>query len=236
MSKLVLDIETIGEDFETLDQTTQGTLTRWIRRESRSDEEYGAALADLKNGMGFSPLTGEIVALGILDIGTGKGAVYFQAPGEKLEETEENGIKLKAMGEKEILQNFWRVAEKYTEFIDFNGKSFDVPFILTRSAIHKVKPSKNIMSNRYRGSQKYGAKHIDLLDELTYYGAVRRKGSLHLWCRAFGIKSPKTEGVTGDDVGRLFKEKKYLDIARYNIGDLLATKALYEYWNNYLKF
>lgn len=236
MPKLVLDIETIGEDFETLDQTTQETLTRWIRRESRGDEDYRAALEDLKNGLGFSPLTGEIVALGILDIETEKGAVYFQSPGEKPEETEEGGIKLKAMSEKDILENFWRVAEKYTEFIDFNGKNFDVPFILTRSAIHKVKPSKNIMSNRYFGSQRPDAKHIDLLDELTYYGAVRRKGGLHLWCRAFGIKSPKAEGVTGDDVGRLFKEKKYLDIARYNVGDLLATKALYEYWNNYLRF
>lgn len=235
MAKLVLDIETIGEDFDSLDKTTQETLTRWIRRESRSDEEYGVALEDLKNGLGFSPLTGEIVAVGILDVETDKGAVYFQAPGEKMEASEENGIKLKAMSEKEMLENFWRVAEKYTEFIDFNGKGFDVPFLLTRSAVHKVKPSKNIMSNRYLDKQRFNTKHIDLLDELTYYGAVRRKGSLHLWCRAFGIKSPKTEGVTGDDVGRLFREKKYLDIARYNAGDLLATKALYEYWNNYLR-
>lgn len=236
MSKLILDIETIGEDFDSLDQTTQETLTRWMKRESRSGEEYAAALADLKNGLGFSPLTGEIVALGMLDVETEKGAVYFQAPGSALEEIEEGGIKLKAMSEKDILENFWRVAKKYTEFIDFNGKSFDIPFILTRSAVHKIKPSKNIMSNRYLGSQKANAKHIDLLDELTYYGAVRRKGGLHLWCRAFGIKSPKAEGVTGDDIGRLFKEKKYLDIARYNIGDLLATRSLFDYWDKYLRF
>ena len=91
------------------------------------------------------------------------------------------------------------------------------------------------MSNRYLNSQVFEAKNIDLLDQLTFYGAVRRKGSLHLWSRAFDIKSPKTGGVTGDDVGPLFKKKKFKEIARYNVGDLQATKELYEYWQNYLK-
>jgi len=236
MSKLIFDIETIGEDFDSLDETTQDVLTRWIKRESSDKKDYQAALEDLKNGMGFSPLTGEIVALGILDAEKNKGAVYFQSPGEKIADFEEDNIKFKAMTEKEILENFWLVAESYTEFIDFNGKSFDIPFMNIRSAIHKVRPTKNIMSNRYLSIQKNDAKHIDLLDELTFYGAVRRKGGLHLWCRAFGIKSPKSEGVTGDDVGKLFKEKKYLEIARYNVGDLRATKELYDYWNKYLRF
>ncbi|GBE17131.1 putative 3'-5' exonuclease related to the exonuclease domain of PolB [bacterium BMS3Abin15] len=236
MSKLVFDIETVGEDFDSLDKTTQEVLTRWIKKESVSDSEYRISLEDLKSGMGFSPLTGEIVAMGVLDVEKSKGGVYYQAPGEKVENFEEDGIKFEAMSEKELLEKFWNIAEKYTEFIDFNGKSFDVPFIMVRSAIHKVKPSKNLMSNRYLGSQKFDAKHVDLLDELTYYGAVRRKGGLHLWCRAFGIKSPKDEGVTGDDVGKLFKEKKFADIAKYNVRDLYATKELYEYWDKYIRF
>ena len=90
------------------------------------------------------------------------------------------------------------------------------------------------MSNRYVSSQQYGAVHIDLLDQLTYYGAVRKKFTLHFWTKAFDIKSPKEEGVTGDDVGRLYKEGKYFDIAKYNVGDLKATKELYEKWENYL--
>jgi len=50
------------------------------------------------------------------------------------------------------------------------------------------------------------------------------------------IESPKAQGVTGDDVGRLFVEKKYLDIAKYNVLDLRATKALYEKWDTNLRF
>jgi hypothetical protein len=37
-------------------------------------------------------------------------------------------------------------------------------------------------------------------------------------------------------VGKYFREGKYLDIARYNAGDLRATKELYEYWRDYLRF
>jgi len=233
---LVFDIETIGEDFDVLDETTQDVLTRWIKRESDSEEEYEKALVDMKNGLGFSPLTGEVVAVGVYDTEKNKSAVYFQAPDNSVKNSEEDNVKFRVLKEKEILQQFWNLAEKYDEFISFNGRAFDVPFLMIRSAIHGVRPTKNLMANRYLSSQPKNAKHIDLLDQFTFYGAVRRKGSLHLWSRAFGIKSPKAEGITGDDVGHLFKEKKFFEIAKYNVGDLIATKELYEKWKNFVKF
>lgn len=235
MSTLIFDIETVGEDFDTLDETTQEVLTRWIQKESGNKEEYQEALSELKDGLGFSPLTGEIVAIGVLDHEKNKGAVCFQAPGEQIAEAEEDGMKFKQMTEKEMLENFWNGARSYQEFVSFNGRGFDVPFLMIRSAIHGIRPTRDLMEGRYLYQQR-GVKHIDLLDQLSFYGAVRRKGNLHLWSRAFGIESPKASGVTGDDVGRLFKEKRFLDIAKYNVGDLIATKKLYEEWKKYLKF
>ena len=67
MPTLIFDIETVGEDFSALDETTKESLTRWIRRESNDDEAYQVALRDLEDGLGFSPLTGQIVAIGVLD-------------------------------------------------------------------------------------------------------------------------------------------------------------------------
>ncbi len=234
--KLVIDIETVGEDFNALDHATQESLTRWIKKESENEEEYKVALEELKNGLGFSPLTGEIVAIGVLDYHKNEGVVYYQAPGEKNKEFSENGITFKQFGEKEMLRKFWDGAEKYQCFITFNGRGFDVPFLMVRSAIHGIRPTKDLMRGRYVYQHNPDAIHIDLQDQLTFYGATRRKGSLHLWSRAFGIESPKASGITGDDVGRLFKEKKFLDIAKYNVGDLRATKALYEKWESYLNF
>lgn len=226
MAKLVFDIETVGEDFDGLDHATQEILTR----------AYQDSLEELKAGLGFSPLTGQIVAIGVLDCEKNKGVVYYQAPGAKEKESEAEGITFKPVTEKEMLEQFWAGAKNYNEFITFNGRAFDAPFLMIRSAVHGIKPTKDLMLNRYTNYQQSACRHIDLFDQLSFYGAMRKKGSLHLWSRAFGIKSPKADGVTGDDVGRLFKEKKFLDIARYNVGDLRATKALYEQWEKYLKF
>ena len=166
--------------------------------------------------------------------------MYFTAPDEKLEMRNEKigdaEIKFQAIDEPTMLRKFWDIAQKYSYFVTFNGRSFDAPFLMIRSAVHGIRPSKDLMRARYLYQQAPNAIHIDLYDQLSFYGALRRRGSLHLWSRLFGIKSPKEDGVSGDEVGRLFKEKKYMDIARYNAGDLLATKALYEKWETYLGF
>ena len=100
--------------------------------------------------------------------------------------------------------------------------------------VHNVVPTKDLLSNRYLSMQR-GVAHIDLMDQLTFYGAARFRKSLHLFCRALGIESPKAGGTTGDDVATLYKEEKYLDIARYNSGDLFATAALYRRWKEVLR-
>ena len=65
---LIFDIETVGQDFDSLDKVTRANLTRWIKREAGNNEsKYNVLLTDLKEGLGFSPLTGEIVAIGVFD-------------------------------------------------------------------------------------------------------------------------------------------------------------------------
>ncbi len=237
MATLVFDIETVGEDFDSLDETSQDVLTRWIKKESESGENYAAALADLKNGMGFSPLTAEIVAIGIRDVERKKSAVYYQASKKGAEENfEEGDCKFEVLSEKAMLQKFWDVVDKYDTLVTFNGRAFDVPFLMVRSALCAIRPSKNLLANRYLNYHPANARHIDLLDQLTFYGAMRKKGSLHLWCRAFGIESPKAQGVDGDDVKALYDHGKSADIARYNARDLLATAELYEHYVKFLQF
>jgi DNA polymerase elongation subunit (family B) len=224
---LIFDIETIGIEFEKLDEFSQKYITQWAESEEETEEA--------KDRLGFSPLTGEIIAIGVLNPDTQKGAIYLR-PAEAIDLPKEieNGIILETGDEKSILTKFWETAKHYNNFVSFNGRNFDVPFLMIRSAILGVKPSKNLMTNRYLGSQYENATHIDIFDQLTFYGAVRRKFPLHFWSKAFGIKSPKEEGITGDNIGEFFKNKKYLEIAKYNLGDLRATKELYEKWKTYI--
>ncbi|MBA4348706.1 MAG: 3'-5' exonuclease [Thermodesulfovibrio sp.] len=222
MSRIILDIETVGVDFESLEDSTKEYLLKWA--ETEEEEER------VKESLSFYPVTGEVIAIGMLNPDSNKGAVYFQASGNMLLPFEENGIRFECGTEKEILEKFWQTIKSYDQFITFNGRAFDCPFIMIRSAVNRIKPLKDLLPNRYNSA------HIDLLDQLTFYGASKRRFSLDMWCKTFGIKSPKSEGITGYDIKNLFQSGKYVDIARYCAGDLKATKELFSIWENYIKF
>lgn len=218
MTKLIFDIETTGVKFNSLDQKSQDFLLANTEPEK---------IEAVKQGLGFSPLTGRVIAIGVLNPDTDKGAVYYISDqSEKINEDDVNYVPCR--DEKELLKTFWEVATHYNQFITFAGHVFDIPYLMIRSAVLKIKPTVNLMQNRYNPLI-----HLDLMDKLTNYGALRIKNNLHLWCNTFGIESPK-ENISGHDVAGLFEDRKYLDIAKYCYGDIVATKDLYEYWNKYL--
>ncbi len=231
MSTLVFDIETVGESWDTLDDTTRQTLTRWAERTAKDSTEYAVLCKDIQQGLGFSPLTGMIVAIGLYDLERAQGVVYYQ--GEESEDIDDGAFILKSRSEREMLEDFWEGAKSYDTFVTFNGRGFDVPFLNLRSVVHSIRPTQDLMHGRYLYQQK-NIRHVDLQDQMTFYGAMQRRPSLHLFCRAFGIESPKIDGVAGDDVAELFRMKKFGDIARYNARDVVATTALYEKWLKFL--
>ena len=174
--------------------------------------------------------TNRIIAIGMLSVETGKGAVYFQSSGEQVESYEKDDIKYECGSEKEILEKFWKAISFSHKFITFNGRGFDCPVLMLRSAMLGVKPTKNLAPYRYSTDA-----HVDLLEQLTFYNAYR-KFNLDFYCKAFGIKSPKSEGVDGHEVLPLFQAGKCKEIAEYCAGDLRATKELYIRWKENLAF
>jgi predicted PolB exonuclease-like 3'-5' exonuclease len=170
------------------------------------------------------------VAIAMLEAETGRGAVYYQNAGTSSDKRKDGDILYIPGSEPEILKHFWRQMQRYGQFITFNGRSFDCPFIMLRSAINKIPAGRNLVPYRYSFSE-----HVDLLDQLTFYDALRRRFSLHLWCKAFGIPSPKAEGMSGLLVKELFTQAKYDDIAKYCLRDVLATKELFLRWEKCLR-
>lgn len=232
MPTLVFDIETVGERWEDFDSVTKEVLMRWVNHSAQSDVEVVAGEKDVKEGLGFSPLTGFVVALGLYDLERDQGVVYYQGDKDGSDIKIDNFV-LKSRNEREILNEFWEGALNYDKFVTFNGRRFDLPFLLHRSVALEVKPTVDLMTWRYLSQQKT-VQHIDLQEQLTFYGAMQRRPSLHLFCRAFGIKSPKSEGVTGDSVASLYELKQFQDIAHYNRDDVLATAELYKKWLQFL--
>jgi DNA polymerase elongation subunit (family B) len=224
MPKVIMDIETVGVDLSAFDDATQEYLLKYAKTDIEVQE--------VRDSTSFYPVTGQVVAIGMLETETDRAFVYYQTPGMAPERTQDKETEyFTAANEKQLLELFWSRIDKYDQFVTFNGRSFDCPFIMVRSAVNKIRSSRNLMPDRYRSNA-----HIDLMEKLTFLGATRRKFSLHMWCTAFGIRSPKAEGVSGLDVKNLFTEKRYLDIARYCLGDVVATRELFYYWDKYINF
>ena len=222
MKRIVIDIETVGVDFENLDDASREYMLKYAKDEKEQEA--------IRESTSFYPLTGEVVAIGLLNVDTDKAVVYYQDKNKK-EKIKDDKAEFISGSEKEILELFWKQMTDCNQVITFNGRQFDCPFLMIRSGIQKVRATKNLMPYRY--DHKI---HADLLDQLTFYAAMRRRFNLDMWCKAFKIKSPKASGVTGYDVKGMFKEGRFLDIAKYCLDDIKATKELYEYWEKYLKF
>jgi DNA polymerase elongation subunit (family B) len=220
MERLVFDIETVGASWESLEQSVQESLLRSARNEEEQEE--------VRTSLSLFPVTAQIVCIALYSPGQDHAVVYFQAPQGGVERTREEKEAFIPCTEKELLVRFWEATGKARQIVTFNGRGFDCPMILVRSAAHRVQPTTDLMPNRY------SPQHIDLMDQFTFYGAMRRRFSLDLWCDALGIEQPKRE-VRGSDVAGLFAAGDYMKIARYCLGDAKATSQLFDLWSKYMR-
>ncbi len=220
MAKVVFDIETLGYPIESFDETRQKYLLKFSETESDREEAI--------QKLSLYPVTAQIVAIGLLNPDTNRGKILFQSD-EQLDYFSDNGdIQFITGSEKDILENFWQDISHYSQFITFNGRGFDCPFLMLRSATLGVQATRNLMPYRYDATV-----HCDLLEQFTFYGAFR-KFNLDFYCKSFGIDSPKEHGITGLDIKKLFEEKRFKEIAEYNLGDIRSTAELFRRWDKYL--
>lgn len=229
MSALIFDIETAGLPQANFDETT----LELIAKKMATREDQSQAPEEM---FGLSPLTGGVVTIATVDSDTTRGAVYYLDPSGKPDDREKDGVVFRSFGtEGELLKKFWELCKSYDSFVTYNGRMFDAPFLNIRSAIHQISPSKDFMEGRYLYQQRKTV-HIDLYDQLTYYGGFRfaTGASLHMVCQAFGIRTPKTDGIDGSQVSKMFTDERYKEIAEYAVRDIQATKQLYGYWKKYL--
>jgi len=222
MNRIVFDIETLGFSLDSFDEKQKEYLMKFASTEEQKTEAI--------QKLNLSPLTAKIIAIGMINPDSNQGKVLYEAPKEDPWSSEDGMVEFVSGTEQEILEEFWKTIAHYGQFITFNGRTFDCPFIMLRSALLGVKPTKNLMPYRYASNE-----HCDLMDQLTFYGAVR-KYNLDFVCKAFHIDSPKATGVTGLDLGALYTEGRCREIAEYCIGDVKATSELFHRWLNYLSF
>ena len=251
-TRILFDVETIRSDkFENLDESRK----EYLLRGTKTDEEIEQA----KKFINLYPFTAEVACIALINVDERKAGVYYRT--DRTEKwsinNTDDGVEVLGIAEEliddwllnltkdgklnkaeffpceseeQILENFWRVIECYEQFITFNGRAFDCPFLHHRSAIRKIVPSISLITPKFKGPYP----HCDLLDELSYSGATR-KFNLDFYCQSLGIESPKSHGVSGYDMNELYFDKnRYEDIAKYCLGDVIATAELFLFWDTYL--
>lgn len=224
---IVLDIETVGFDMENLSESQREFLLRYAEKEV-NPQQRKEKIDETERYLSLYPFTANLICIGLLNTETEGSIVLFKSESEEEWGVEEKKITYKGNSEVEILRLFWNFISKTDKVITFNGRNFDIPFLMLRSALLGVKPSINLIHNRYNITN-----HIDLLDQFTFYG-ITRKFNLDFYCHAFGITSPKSKGISGMEVKELYKAGKVKDIAVYCGEDIKATYKLYKIWNEYL--
>jgi len=235
MATLIFDIETSALPLDNFDEAQREYLFR--EAEKMADEaSREVKRAEIKQFMSLWPFTSQVVCVAMLNAETQRGQVRFLAEDFEDDVGEAGPVEfMPCADEVELLTAFWDVAKHYDSVVTFNGRGFDVPFIYLRSALLNVPISKkNWLGYRYATEP-----HCDLAEQLTFYSVSGRDGAarrfnLDFYCKAFGIESPKSHGVTGMDVSTLLAEKKFREIAEYCLRDVRATAALYRIWTERL--
>jgi hypothetical protein len=240
-SYLVFDIETTALPYENFSESQQ----EYIVRRAVTDEE----IAQKKAEMALSPLTSQVIVIGWqLMLKTGNDwntekRIAF-AVDENLDgistrtEPLSGGGDCHLYNEAQMLKMFWKVLDKYSNspLISFNGRNFDAPYLMLRSALLGIRPSRDLMD----GTKFNYSGHIDLLDKLCYYtqsnSGPTKRFNFDFYARAFGITSPKSEGIDGSKVTDYYREGKILEISEYCLRDVRATWELFIKWNDYLNF
>jgi len=216
MKSVVFDIETAGISWDSLSEHEQDYLLKTARSEEEAEAEKGK--------LGLSALTGKVISIAMYNPETSQGRILLENTGnaEPTSEPDEDGFRIMTGTEQEILTQFWDMIRAYESVISFNGRGFDVPFLLIRSLVYGITPTRNLLPNRYNTRE-----HADLMDILTFFGITRRY-SLDFYCRRLGIPTPKSETASGDKVGSLYAEGKLQEIGTYNKLDVLATNQLFQ--------
>ncbi|GMV52598.1 MAG: 3'-5' exonuclease [Chlorobi bacterium] len=239
---LAFDIETIGHPLEYFDPVQQ----EYLLRSAKTDEEKAQKI----NEFALSPFTGRIVTIGMSMVKetpdgtmTTQDVAYMVDPSmgrdeQRREHRLESGATAYVSSEEMMLQSWWRLLAKQPDLhlISFNGRGFDAPWLMLRSAVLGIRPSRNLMD----GTRFSYSHHTDLLDKLTFYNrtsvGATRMFNFDFFAKSFGIESPKAAGVDGSKVADLFANGQYDDIAEYCLRDVRATLQLYQKWEQLLKY
>lgn len=211
LRQLVFDIETVpAVDRRSLPQTVAETLARHAERMDSDEAKV----------MGLSPFFGRVISLAVADAEDEASVTVFVVPpdGKAIPDAPKW---IRFVTEEELLHAWWALAAAAELVISFNGRGYDVPFLVLRSLVHRIPARVDLLSQRYALRP-----HLDLYRALTHGERALGPTSLDVVCWALGIQSPKAH-MDGSMVAPAYAQGEIEKIAAYNAQDVRSTAAVY---------
>ena len=211
VANCVLDIETAPLP----EAEVTPALAASLKDRSEEDEDW-------REQLGLYALGARVVTIGLFSPENRRAAMLYDDRHGKVESiTSPEGVEQVSLvggDEKAILHEFWDMITRFQTIVTYNGRGFDIPFLLQRSLLNEVQVSRNLMPPRFSAIRE----HMDLAEVLSQFRATRPYG-LEAWSQATGVASPKEGEVTGAGVGKAFEEGRTKEIVEYCLRDVVAT-------------
>ncbi|HOJ50653.1 MAG TPA: ribonuclease H-like domain-containing protein [Spirochaetota bacterium] len=218
--EIVIDIETVGKSKDDFSEYEYEKIEKTLGEEP---EQYFA----------LYPQTGFIVCIACKNIISGKGFVIHINDINYKESDKNNPFTYYGVpNEREVLSLFWNMIDlmqkdghNLSRLISFNGKRFDVPFILLRSAANSVNITHSL---GYKGGPEF---HLDLWEEFSF-GRKIRAFSIDIIANMLGLNCHRNNDYNGKLVWEWYNNKEYKKIAELCISDVLLTENIYKTLKN----
>jgi predicted PolB exonuclease-like 3'-5' exonuclease len=216
---LVFDIETVPSvDLQAVPEAISKAVARAAERTE----------GDQDKAMGLSPYFGKVVSLAFGE-GERAGEGEAEPPVVALvvppagREHDEYPEWIRPMSEAELLRSFWHLADSAELVVSYNGRGFDVPFLVVRSLILGVPARVDLLSSPFSLRP-----HLDLFRLIGHGRGGPGSTSLDVICWALGIESPKG-AMDGSMVAPTYARGDIESIAGYNAADVRATTAVFRH-------
>ena len=236
---IVVDIETIKDSLHTIKVAPfigglKGSFSKAKKSELKSglagvagikkdgteqEDKYQEAL----NKTALSPIGGRIACIGVWEILENDGT----------NKVSEKWHFLCSNHEHEILTKFKALINDKTEFVTFNGRGFDFPFIMFRAAVHGI--DLNLPIYPYNGKDG----HFDLMlhafdcSNLSALG-IQYPASLKKWAEYFGLGTKLSIKDGEIDIQECFDNDRDM-LETYSLNDVDITKKLFYIFKAHFK-
>ncbi len=215
---IVIDIETIPNvDVEGLipEPKAHGTLKDPVKIAADIEKKKAEAVGK----MGLDPNFGRICVIGYAERIDGE----ISTSDHHLEEATDEA-------ERELLAAFWEKAKMLGRLGTFNGAGFDIPFLMRRSWLLGVKPTRTFETVAWKCATGE-ANHVDVRLVLSA-GDPKAKGTMDLYGK-LKLGRGKTEGMDGSQVWDYYQAGRLDEIRDYCKDDCATTFELLESLHGY---